>query len=312
MNMNGILEQIQTFNINEAMFTLEDAGHVLTQTETLVLAVLCAVGVLFCLLGLKIVRFWAVLVGLLLGLAGGTAAAYYLGMNESYIWIPGVVLGVVLAVLGAWRYRFGVFLTVWASAGLTCVYIIRPADWVWGAVCLAAGLVLAVLAMRFITLLTMIVTAVGGAVLGGTAAYFLTSFRGMAIHIVICTVLGILGFLVQLLLESRKRKKQNLKKAAEIRDNQSTENEVEKARALVDELDEENVEESEELEFIQFDAESDDEEIDDLEDDEEIDYLDNEEESDDLEDDEEIDYLDEEEIEYLDEETEEKLKNNTD
>ena len=98
----------------------------------------------------------------------------------------------------------------------------------------------------------------------------------MAIHIVICTVLGIFGFFVQLMLESRKRKKQNLKKAAEIRDNQSTENEVEKARALVDELDEENVEESDELEFIQFDVESDDEEIDDLEDDDEIDYLDEE------------------------------------
>ena len=65
MNMNGILEQIQMFDINEAIMTLEDAGHVLTQTETLVLAVLCAAGVLLCLLGLKIVRFWAGLLGLL-------------------------------------------------------------------------------------------------------------------------------------------------------------------------------------------------------------------------------------------------------
>ena len=308
MNMNGILEQIQMFDINEAIMTLEDAGHVLTQTETLVLAVLCAAGVLFCLLGLKIVRFWAGLLGLLLGMAGGTVASYYFGLEEPYIWIPGAVAGIVLAVLGAWRYRFGVFLTVWVSAGLSCVYIIRPADWIWGAACLAAGLVLALLAMRFVTLLTMIVTAAGGAVLGGTAAYFLTPFPGLAIHIVICTVLGIFGFFVQLMLESRKRKKQNLKKAAEIRDNQSTENEVEKARALVDELDEENVEESDELEFIQFDVESDDEEIDDLEDDDEIDYLDSEEETDNLEDDDEIDYLDEEEIDYLDEETEEKTE----
>ena len=99
MNMNGILEQIETFNINDAMSVLDEAGHVLTQTETVVLAVLCAVGVLFALLGLKIVRFWSGLLGLLLGLYGGIMAAYYLGIDEMYVWIPGVVLGIVLAVL---------------------------------------------------------------------------------------------------------------------------------------------------------------------------------------------------------------------
>ena len=50
-------------------------------------------------------------------------------------------------------------------------------------------------------------------------------------------VLGAAGVLVQLLLESKKRKKLSLKKAAEIRDTQSTENEVEKARAMMENLD---------------------------------------------------------------------------
>ena len=45
------------------------------------------------------------------------------------------------------------------------------------------------------------------------------------------------GILVQLLLESRKRKRRNLEKAAEIRETHSTENEVEKARSLIADLD---------------------------------------------------------------------------
>ena len=49
--------------------------------------------------------------------------------------------------------------------------------------------------------------------------------------------LGAIGVLVQLLLESKKRKKQSLKKAAEIRNTHSTENEVEKARAMMENLD---------------------------------------------------------------------------
>ena len=345
MNMNGILEQIETFNINDAMSVLDEAGHVLTQTETVVLAVLCVIGVLFALLGLKIVRFWSGLLGLLLGLYGGIMAAYYLGIDEMYVWIPGAVLGIVLAVLGAWKHRFGVFLTVWTSVSSVCMYIIRPTDWMWGIICLAAGLVLALLSVRFVEFLAMLSTAVCGAVLGGTAAYYLIPFEGQFIHIIICVALGIIGFLVQLLIESRKRRKQNLRKAAEIREHQSTANEVEKARALVDELDKETETEEEELEIIQFgdgddsedpeeefdelddelDLEEDDEseeDIDDLDeesdypddDEDEIDYLDDEEETDYLDDeegyldDEETDYLDdEEEIDYLDdEETEEK------
>lgn len=306
MSMNGILEQIQTFNINDAMSALEETGHVLTQTETAVLAVLCAAGVLFCLFGLKTVRFWAGLFGLLLGFTGGTAAAYYLGMNESYIWIPGAVLGVILAVLGVWRYRFGVFLTVWTVVSLACVYLMRPADWIWGAVCMAAGLVLGLLASRFVAFLTMLSTAACGAILSGSAACYLLSMQSMVVHAIICVVLGIIGFLVQLLLESRKRKKQNLKKAAEIREHHSTANEVEKARALVDELEqgeEKEAEESEELEFIQFDDE--DEETEDIE---ESAPLDEDEEPDHLDEDEELDYLDDEEIDYLDDEEDEEIE----
>lgn len=256
MYMNEILGRIETFNINDAISVLDETGHVLTQTETIVLAVLCAVGVLFALFGLKIIRFWAGLLGLLLGLYGGIMASFYLGIDETYIWIPGAVLGIVLAVLGAWKRRFGVFLTVWTAVSSVCMYIIRPADWVWGIICLAAGLILALLAVRFAEFLIMLATAVCGAVLGSTAACYLLPFGGQLIHIIICAALGIIGFLVQLLLESRKRKRQNLKKAAEIREHQSAANEVEKARALVDELDKET---------------------DDLDNDEEIDYLDDEE-----------------------------------
>ncbi len=308
--MNEIMGRIETFNISDAISVLDETGHVLTQTETIVLAVLCAVGVLFALFGLKIVRFWAGLLGLLLGLYGGIMAAYYLGIDKTYVWIPGAVLGIVLAVLGAWKRRFGVFLTVWTAVSSVCMYFIRPADWMWGIICLAAGLVLALLSVRVVEFLTMLATAVCGAVLGSTAACYLLPFGGQFIHIIICVALGIIGFLVQLLLESRKRKKQNLKKAAEIREHQSTANEVEKARALVDELDQETEVEEEELEAIQF-GDGDDSEDPEEEFDEPDDELDLEEETDYLDDDEdETDYLDdEEEIDYLDDdETEEKEK----
>ena len=50
----------------------------------------------------------------------------------------------------------------------------------------------------------------------------------------------------QFLLESRKRKRIHLKKAEEIRQKYSTENEVEKARAMMEALEQESKEEIEE------------------------------------------------------------------
>ena len=59
---------------------------------------------------------------------------------------------------------------------------------------------------------------------------------GELILIALCAVFCIIGIFVQLLLESRKQKKKNLRKAAEIREERSTANEVEKARALMENL----------------------------------------------------------------------------
>ena len=85
------------------------------------------------------------------------------------------------------------------------------------------------------------------------------------ISILFCVIFAVLGILVQLLLESRKRKRRNLEKAAEIRETHSTENEIEKARSLIDDLDtmpeEESVEsEEQDIEIIDLGGDEDDEE----------------------------------------------------
>ena len=80
MNMNEILEKIQNFDLHSVISELGESGHVLTQTEIIVLAAAAVAGIVIAMFGLRIVRFWAGLLGLLAGLAGGTAAAFYAGM----------------------------------------------------------------------------------------------------------------------------------------------------------------------------------------------------------------------------------------
>lgn len=308
MNMNGILEQIQDFDLHSAISELGESGHVLTQTEIIVLAAAAVVGILIALFGLRIVRFCAGLLGFLAGLAGGTAAASLAGMDAAYVWIPGAVLGIVLAVLGAKLYRFGVFLTAWITVSAVCQYVIRPSDWIWTSVCVAAGLIVGLFAIKFVKVITILATAVFGGTISGTALYYLLPLKWEWFHILLCVVLSVLGVLAQILFVSGRRKRQNLRKAAEIREANSTENEVEKARALVEDLEKE--EESDEPQFLDGDLFMDEEDEDDAEymEEEIVEVTEFSDEEDDPDEDEESDgyeYLDEDEesdgYEYLDE-----------
>lgn len=238
MNANEIFDTIQNLDLREVVQELGRESHMLNTTEIIVLAAAAVVGLLLCMFGLKIVRVWAALTGLAAGFAAGAAAGFVLGLEDIGILIAGGVLGIILAVLGAAVYRAGVFLLVFFSAAGFSLALVNPKDWIWTAVCLAVSLVIALLAIRFITVLTIIATSLCGGLAAGTSVYYLLPVDQSVILPVLCVIFCVLGIAVQLLLESGKQKRKSLKKAAEIRNEKSTANEVEKARAMMDDLDE--------------------------------------------------------------------------
>lgn len=234
--MREIFDGVQEIRPEELFFSWEEKITSLSGEEVFRFAALAAVGLLLCLLGLKIVRVWAALFGLAAGFACGAGAAYLLGLNNTAILITGGVIGAALAFLGAFFYKFGVFMTVFFSAGAIYIQIVQPTEMISAVAGLAAALVAAVLAVIFAEVLTIIATSVWGGILAGTSVYQLVPVRGRMMSILLCIIFAILGIIVQLLLESRKRKRKNLQKAAEIRETHSTENEVEKARSLIDDF----------------------------------------------------------------------------
>lgn len=242
MNMNTIYETIQGITLSDisaALSELEQSAHELTQTEMIGLAAAAAVGLLLCLFGLKVVRLWAALMGLAVGFFAGFSAADAAGAYAVICVTAGLVAGIILAILGSALYRAGVFLTVFLSVSLFCFHLMTPENWMLTGICLVIGLMAAILSMKFLEIITILATALLGAVTAGPAVCWLLPDTGMdwLVRIALCTVFGAAGVLVQLLLESKKRKKQNLIKAAEIRQEASTANEVERARAVIDDLD---------------------------------------------------------------------------
>ena len=224
-------------NIAVEIFTQEAEESLLLSQNILLLAVLIAVGVLWCFLGLKWIRLWSALIGMAAGLLGGIFAADMLGMDALVSLVAGAVCGMLLLVLCARFYRFGVFVCIGSIGAVSTAFFLHLQGWILPVICAAVGLVLALISIKFTTIMGILVTAFFGAITAESAIAFLLPIQGTVLEIVIGVFLGAIGVLVQLLLESKKRKKQSLKKAAEIRNTHSTENEVEKARAMMENLD---------------------------------------------------------------------------
>lgn len=208
--------------------------------RTVILAVLAAAviaGLLWCFLGLKLIRIWSALFGLAVGFAVGFGAASAFGLDNKPALAVGGVLAVILAVLGAVFYHAGVFLVAWVTAGAMGVYILNPSDWKLLLACAGAGLVIALFTIRFAELIIIILTGLYGAAGAGTAIAMLLPWKGRIIRLAVCGVLAVLGIAVQLLMESGRQKKRNLENAKKIRQQNSVANDIERARAMIDEMD---------------------------------------------------------------------------
>lgn len=208
--------------------------------KTIILAVLAVAilaGLLWCFLGLKLIRLWSALLGLAVGGGIGFAAASAFGLDSKMALIAGGVLGLLLAILSAVFYHAGVFLVAWITGCTLGLYILQPQDWKIFLACVGAGLVIALFTLRYAELIIIVLTGIYGAAGAGTAIALLLPFKGKMIRLVICAVLAVLGIAVQLLMESGKQKKKNLEKAKKLREQNSVANDIEKARAMIDEMD---------------------------------------------------------------------------
>lgn len=263
--MNELFDRVHNMNIEDLFFSWEAKMGTLSREEIVCFAVLTAAGILLCLLGLKIIRVWSAVLGFSTGCICVSAGLILAGTGSTTALIAGIAAGIILGFLGAFFFRFGIFLTVFISVSGIYMQIVQPGEYLLAGIGLAAALLLAALAVRFVVALTIFSTAVWGGIVAGTSVYQLVPVRGRLMSILFCVAFSVIGILVQLLLESKKRKRKNLEKAAEIRETHSTENEIEKARSLIDDLDEipedaSDENEEHEIEFIDLDGEEEDEE----------------------------------------------------
>ena len=197
------------------------------------LGITVLLGILSCFFGLKLARFWSFLTVFVIGTGAAAAVAMQITSDETLSGIIGLAAGIILAIVFAILKRAGMFVTAFVLGAALSIYWLRPANLIWLLVCVGIGLVFALLTIKLFVPVLMLLTGVTGAVCISQAGTVLLGHAGVELERWMVTlafaVLAVLGILVQFLMESGKRQKLHLKKAAEIREQNST------ARALLDE-----------------------------------------------------------------------------
>lgn len=235
--MNNVLDKVPDFSViggadgPTSIFLAGKLGQ-----ETMIAAIV--IGVLFCVLGLKLIKVISALMGFSIGAGIGIGINRVAGLSgiTSVIIIFGCA--VVLAVLAFFLYRLGVFLMTVSVVGTAAISFIDAGANTQLLVVAAASLVLGILAAVFVEPGTIIITSLAG---GFSAGMNIAALAGMTgnkfIGLGIALVLAVIGMAIQFLLYSRKSGKKEKIHAKKAKKKDSMESEVEKARLLLDDED---------------------------------------------------------------------------
>lgn len=231
MDISTIADQVYQFlkGVNS-----DTVNQVVSENMMIALIVTTVIGIFLSMFGLKMIRLWSALLGLVAGAGIGFAVTELAGLEPMIVVGATIGGGIVLAFLAGFFYRFGIFLLALLSGTYIAILFVNPQDWIFLGVCLAIGIVISLLALKFVEPIMIVVTSIIGGVLAGDTIATLAELDNPIFRYGIMVLVAIVGGIIQFTLESGKRKKKNLKKAAEIREQNSTENEVEKARAMFD------------------------------------------------------------------------------
>lgn len=170
----------------------------LSQAAMAVFGIVCVFGILNCILGYRLLRFWMLLFGFGIGVTAGFAVVYTSGISDRTIYmIAMVAMGVVLAIIAFLIYRVGIFV-LGAGIGLALsIYILHPTTSAVFFLCILIGVGLGLLAMRYAREVIIVGTSILGGVMGGLSLAKLGGMAEIPYGIGMSAGFAILGMLLQ-------------------------------------------------------------------------------------------------------------------
>jgi len=238
INFNRIISFLQEVNQRFAITSLfeeREVGHILNQRELIIVLIILVVGLLWCFAGHLMVRFWAALLGFGLGFAFGAMIASLLTLDGLVLVICGGVLGLIFGIFSPRILPLGTFLVVLISVFALTAIVLGADNLMMLGISLAVALLFALLSFKIPAPIVIIVTSICGALISAETLGILVNYN-LLIYVVVAVALAVGGMCTQFLFENGKRKRQHLERVNEIKDSKAED--IEKARTLVDDLEE--------------------------------------------------------------------------
>lgn len=215
------------------------ASYVSGNEMTISIAVI-VLAALTCFFGVKIFRIWMAVIGFFAGFIIG----FYIPVNALQLsigvgLIAGLILGIVLAIVSAKIYIVSVMFASWLFSVSALLVILQPKTWLWMLVCAGIGIIPALISLKFAEPMVIIATGLFGGITVAAKGAELLGFSEQIIVWIVGLVAACFGIMVQFILEGRKQGKKEVAAAKHIRSEKSIENEIEAARSLFSDDEEE-------------------------------------------------------------------------
>ncbi len=224
------------------------------QTQLIVSIVSVVIGLILCFFGLKLVRVLTVIAGLVVGGVLGYGIAVGLDVDTTIRIVIIAVCAVLLGILFFVLRRVGMFFLGFVLSAAACAIVLmslyavavyegaaQVSDYeVFIFIGLGISLVVAILAAIFMEPLIIIATAIQGGLTAGITVSPLLGLSNTVWTYVIALVLVILGMWLQFWMHSRKIGREEAAYAEKVRKENSIESEVEQARQVLNDDDEDD------------------------------------------------------------------------
>lgn len=162
-------------------------------------------GAVNCILGYRLLRFWMMIFGFLMGAGAGLFGVYEAGISSKAAYGAAMLIaGVILAVISFAIFKAGIFI-IGAGIGLTVtIYVIHPTTSFTFFLCLLAGVGLGLLALRYEREVIIVGTSILGGILSGFATAKLTNMDEIPFGIIFSIGFALVGMLIQFAINRSK------------------------------------------------------------------------------------------------------------
>lgn len=186
--LRRLLEMIERFRTMQ----------ITSKAQLLVFAALLVFGLLNCVLGYRLLRFWVMLFGFVAGALGGYFIVRHLQVQEKIYYLGAMIgLGIIVAVVAFLIYKAGIFLLA-AVLGVTAsIYFLRPTSSAVFFLCLLIGAVLGFLSVKFSKEVIISATSLMGGAIAGLSLGKLGALPEIPYGLGMAAGFAVLGMLVQ-------------------------------------------------------------------------------------------------------------------